>query len=436
MAVAAARDAVVKRRVSMRNVAAVLGVALVVFAVSTSSVHGQLGARRASPFDAAAIPLSLPSAIVPTVPFLLGQVDLSSIGVADSELVTVGPAAASSTSSSPMLIVDDDGANCPNAQFTSVQAAVTAAMPGDTIKVCPGTYVEQVTIPAGKDNLTLFSEGAFQAILKAPPVMADPKAIVWINGAHDVTLRHFTIAGPGGTACDSIRYGVRVDAGGSALITDNHITEIHDTPFGGCQNGVGVLVGRNADNTSGSARVVHNLIDRYQKGGVVVDGTATSRSTAEVAYNEITGVGATPIVAQNGIQVSRNAVADVHHNRVSLNNFSLPTFSSEAILLFQENGRTTVHHNYVFLNDDGIGLFTTTDTGVSHNRSERNDFDGIFADTDTAGNTISYNRAQGNQLFDCEDDSTGPGTAGTANFWINNLGDTANRPGLCKATPK
>jgi hypothetical protein len=41
-----------------------------------------------------------------------------------------------------------------------------------------------------------------------------------------------------------------------------------------------------------------------------------------------------------------------------------------------------------------------------------------------------------NGLFDCEDDSAGPGTAGTANYWINNLGDTANRMGLCKATPK
>jgi len=29
-----------------------------------------------------------------------------------------------------------------------------------------------------------------------------------------------------------------------------------------------------------------------------------------------------------------------------------------------------------------------------------------------------------------------PDTAGTANSWIENLGDTQNRPGLCKATPK
>ena len=31
------------------------------------------------------------------------------------------------------LLVDDDGAQCPSAQFTSIQAAVDAAAPGDRI---------------------------------------------------------------------------------------------------------------------------------------------------------------------------------------------------------------------------------------------------------------------------------------------------------------
>jgi hypothetical protein len=37
---------------------------------------------------------------------------------------------------------------------------------------------------------------------------------------------------------------------------------------------------------------------------------------------------------------------------------------------------------------------------------------------------------------DCFDNTTGSGTAGTANFWIKDMGLTQNRPGLCKkATP-
>jgi hypothetical protein len=361
--------------------------------------------------------------------------DLTSIGTPASALTTVGPQASASPTEN-MLIVDDDLADCPNAQFTSIQAAVDAAPPDAMIKVCAGTYVEQVQIPAGKDGLTLFSVPDLGAVIKAPLVMSSPKAIVRITGAHDVTLRHFTIAGPGGGTCDSLEYGVRVDGGGSALITDNHITQIRDLGASGCQNGVGVLIGRNFENQTGTGTVVHNLVDDYQKGGVVVDGSAAASSHAEIAYNEIVGVGPTFVIAQNGIQVSRGAIADVHHNIVRDNIYSPATTTGEGILLFEVSSpQTTVHHNDVYNNTDGIGLYTTSNADVAHNNSHDNvAYDGIFADTDTAGNTIEYNRLSDNAEFDCDDVSAGPYNAPAlvANPWINDLGETENRPGLCK----
>jgi parallel beta helix pectate lyase-like protein len=361
-----------------------------------------------------------------TALFGLGEVDLSTLGVNPTELLDVGPLLIPTSSSDGMLVVDDDLLDCPNATFTSIQAAVAAAASGDKIKVCKGTYLEQVTIPAGKDGLTLFSEGAFQAVIQAPPVMFDKKAIVRVNGAEDVTIRHFTITGPGGGPCNSIRYGVLVDGGGSALVTDNHITEIHDTPFSGCQNGLGVAVGRQLGPdgpTTGSATVVHNLIDKYQKGGVLVD---NGGSTAEVAYNEVIGAGPTAVIAQNGIQASRQAHADVHHNKVSQNLYLPSETSATGILLF-EDPVARVHHNDVFLNGNGIAPFTVNGTAeISYNNSRQN-VDGIVAFIPTTGMLIAYNKAFENVHLDCRDDN-GAG----ANQWVKDLGRTANPPTICK----
>ncbi|MGH7662873.1 MAG: right-handed parallel beta-helix repeat-containing protein [Gemmatimonadaceae bacterium] len=55
------------------------------------------------------------------------------------------------------LVVDNDGADCPNVDFATIQAAVAAADPGATILVCAGTYLEQVTI--AKNDLRVLAKG-------------------------------------------------------------------------------------------------------------------------------------------------------------------------------------------------------------------------------------------------------------------------------------
>lgn len=184
---------------------------------------------------------------------------------------------------------------------------------------------------------------------------------------------------------------------------------------------------------------MHNLIDNYQKGGVVVDGQLAPialLSHADVAYYEINGIGPTAVIAQNGIQVSRDAFANVHHNVVKDNIYSPATVTGEEILTFEvSSSQTTVHHSDVYNNSDGIGLYTTSNIEVGHNRSHDNaPYDGLFADTDTATNTIEYNDLFSNAEFDCDDASTGPYNAPAlvANPWIQDLGYTENKPGLCK----
>jgi len=44
------------------------------------------------------------------------------------------------------LLVHDDKVQCPAATFTSIQDAINAANPGSLIRVCPGTYREELSV--------------------------------------------------------------------------------------------------------------------------------------------------------------------------------------------------------------------------------------------------------------------------------------------------
>ncbi len=389
-------------------------------------------APKPSPVDGGAAPARLPAPVLFTSLFSL-LTNVSDVGLPAGALAGVGPTAASSAAADDGVLIVDDGADCPNAEYPTIQSAVTAADPGDRIKVCPGVYVEEVVVPAGKDVIELFSEGHLQAVIKAPPLLLDPsQSIVTIRGAQDVALRHFTITGPGGTPCGSILAGVSVVGGGSATIEHNHITEIRDLVFSGCQNGLAVLVGRGSQGQVGRAEIGHNLIDRYQKAGVVVDNAG---SYADVHHNEILGPGGQPTIAPNGVQVSRGAGANVDHNEIAGNSYLLPTASGAGVILFQHGpGLVTVGYNDIHANDVGVYFFDGDDALLEHNDSHDNVYDGVYVDPASERNTIERNRMEDNLEHDCHDDSAGPGTSGTANFWIKNHGVTESRPGLCKRT--
>src|SRR6188472_138834 len=247
------------------------------------------GRASADPYDAQLQGRQFNPQFLLTSLFLPGD-DLSTIGVSQADLATVGPQSSSAGDGPHTYIVDDDHLQCPNAAFTTIQSAVAASGPGDLIRVCPGVYQEQVDIGPGHDGLTLFSQQPRQAIIKAPQLaMAEPGDIVRIHGAQNVSVKQFVISGPlPDTLFCSVttRTGVRVDQGASALLRDNQITEIRSTnpALRGCQNGIAVLVGRNFEGTTGTAWITHNEIDRYQKGAIVVDNAG---SYATIDHNSI-----------------------------------------------------------------------------------------------------------------------------------------------------
>jgi hypothetical protein len=343
-------------------------------------------------------------------------------------------------------IVDDDGmaspptsCGAPTPTFNMVEQAVEASNPGDTVNVCPGTYPEQVSAELDENGLTLRSLVFRAAVIKAPPVMTEPGDVVTIDGAQNVTLRDFTVAGPLPDALfcalPQMRTGVKVIGGGSAIVRGNRITEMRSASpaLRGCQNGFALAVGRQFEGQTGRVTAFGNLIDLYQKGGVFIDNAG---SGGELWDNLIQGESPHPITAQNGIQISRGAVVDFRSNRVQDNTYALaPATGGTGVLLFQAGAGTRISNNWLVRNDWNINASLTTGVLIRRNVGlDATEFDGISMASTTSNNRIEENFLRGNQRFDCRDASVGPNNppALVANFWIDNDGITQNREGLCQ----
>jgi parallel beta-helix repeat protein len=323
----------------------------------------------------------------------IGDTDTTAVGVGN-EPVGIESASTTTTSSSASgqtFIVDNTPLNgdCPNANYPTIQAAVSASGPGDTVKVCPGTYPEQVRIVGhAHDRLKLESLKPLQAIIKWPAAESPPLALVDFDTADEVTLRGFTISGPYTfPACSPERHeGVLVENAFDERIEHNHITMIENSvaALQGCQEGdpvsIGHRIGTCSGTTPGSAELRDNLIDDYQKNGVQV---FNAGSSAEIEHNEIVGPAGTvqPHAASNGVVVLCGAAAQIGHNVIRGNLFTGPftlATSGGVIVADAPPGSTEVEHNRIVDNDYGIETDSQNKLDIEHNDVLRNLTDAVI----------------------------------------------------------
>ncbi|HRQ14000.1 MAG TPA: right-handed parallel beta-helix repeat-containing protein [Promineifilum sp.] len=242
-----------------------------------------------------------------------------------------------------------------------IQPEVDHAVAGDTVLVNEGTYPEQVVIPT---SLTLEGEdGKALTFITAPATMppaANPDStIVKIFGAGvSVEMFGFTVTGPGPTGCGSILAGIFVRDGAYANIHDNTISDVRDTGLSGCQNGIGIYVGRQSLSTTGTADITNNTIKTYQKAGIVVDNTG---SQADITGNTIQGDGPIAYIAENGVQVSRGATAEINNNTISGHSYSPFSWVATGIYVWAA-GPTNTDGNTISENQVGVYIVDTDGT--------------------------------------------------------------------------
>jgi hypothetical protein len=145
-----------------------------------------------------------------------------------------------------------------------------------------------------------------------------------VSGSLDATgcdIGVYYVGTPGSVTSGAEIFGARyfgvVNDGTAVTVEGASIHKIGENPFNGSQHGVGIYF-----TNGGSGVIDGNTVSAYQKGGIVItlpepwNGAAT---TATVTNNMVTGLGPVGFIAQNGIQVSRGAVATVRGNSISDN---------------------------------------------------------------------------------------------------------------------
>jgi nitrous oxidase accessory protein NosD len=260
----------------------------------------------------------------------------------------------------PDLLVDDDKVQCPTATFMSVQDAINAAKPGNLIRVCPGTYREQLSI-----DKSLSIEGDNGAILLPNNMTVNATgssgapiaAAILVKEAANVKIEGFIVdtTNSGITQCSPGLIGILYQ-NSSGSIEHNAVRNARlSASLNGCQSGDAIVVQSLGFETS-KVNINDNSVHDFQKNGITGNELGTEVS---ITNNVVTGLGPTTGAAQNGIQIGFGAKGSVMQNTVSDNVWSPCVslqdcaFNATGILIFQSDD-VRVERNSVMTNQIGI----------------------------------------------------------------------------------
>lgn len=291
--------------------------------------------------------------------------------------------------SPPQIVVDDDKLDCPNASFTRIQDAVDAAAPGSQIRVCKGTYVEQVSISKPLDL-----EAESGAVLMPASMQANASSLssgraiaaaLLVSNTTNVTIRGLTLEGVNNaiSQCAPDLMGIFFQNASGEIDRVAVRNFKLSASLNGCQSGTGIFV-QSGNGGASQVEIHRSTIHDFQKNGITANEIGT---TATIDENVVTGLGPTIGAAQNGIQIGFGAGGSIENNTVT-NNVWAPctvvaacTAVATNILVAQSDG-ILVKDNVTGISQVGI-LFHGNQGQVLENRTFAiSVFDGIHIEGD------------------------------------------------------
>jgi hypothetical protein len=297
---------------------------------------------------------------------------LAALAIAVFVALAVAPAAASAVTTwvSPEPTKAPFN-SCSTPEFNSIQTAITAAAPGTEIRVCKGSYAEQLTI---EKELSIVGEAGVTVKLPASPANSatscditkageEDQDLIAICGAAKVAISGVTLDAKwtGPATCGKQFYGILAGGGANLTVSESSIVHAGAEPINGCQQGVAVQIGHAANSQIATAMLSNDKISGYQKNGPTVDGKGSSATISGVT---VEGAGPTPATAQNGIQVSRGALATITGSTIKGNecnvascgnaNFEKLEEDAAGVLFFEQAKGSSVTKSVINNNDLGV----------------------------------------------------------------------------------
>jgi hypothetical protein len=244
--------------------------------------------------------------------------------------------------------------------YSTIQDAIDASSPGDTIVIASGTY-EAFEVD-GKTNLTIKGNGYASTII-APTALidtgvahkytADMYATVFVNNSTGITIQDMgiqsTTSTPGSGGADAIVFW----NASSGTISFCKIQGVYT--ISGAQTGQGIAVDASGTETA-TLTVSDTDISGFQKNGIDildgngVEGGSTDTITVNVSGGSITGAGPTSTIAQNGIcfwdRGGGTLAGTINGVTISGFNYSPTDTESCGILDYSGADLTIIHCNF------------------------------------------------------------------------------------------
>lgn len=300
---------------------------------------------------------------------------------------------------------------CPNPQYSTIAAAISAASPGDVIEICPALYPEQLVITMPLTLRGIEVNHVKRTLLQ--PTMTDlgglaTEAAITVMNTSGVTIDDLVIdAGHNTvTSCSPGLAGVHFFNASGALQNSAVINAQLASPTG-CStnlpfgNGVGVQVDSSQTGPFHVA-INGNSIHAYTAYGVEVTGSGV---TAEIGGNNISGQGPSTGFFQFGVFILNGAVAHITNNVItegrcaSLSTSDCINQRSEGVTLRAIGDGTVVDSNLIDDAQSGIFINGANRLRVTNNQIRniqamsgmdiQATASGVFTNSVISGNTIS-----------------------------------------------